>query len=83
MLADLTLMDLVGVVGSLTICSGYFAVSTGRMDAERAPYHWLNLSGAALLLLSLYFRPNPGAILIEVIWAAIALWSLARILRRR
>ncbi len=43
----------------------------------------MNLGGAALLLYSLWFRPNPGAVLIEVIWAAIALLALARLLRRR
>ena len=41
------------------------------------------LVGAVLLLVSLWYRPNPGAILIEVIWAAIALAALARLLLRR
>ena len=80
---DLTWIDGLGVIGSLLICGGYFAVSGGRMDAERTPFQLLNLAGAGLLLISLYFRPNPGAILIEVLWVAIALWTLARIWLRR
>lgn len=83
MLDGLTIIDLVGVVGSLTICAAYFSVSSGRMDAKRQPYQWMNLTGSVLLLISLYFRPNPGAILIEVLWAAIALWSLSRIFRNK
>ena len=83
MLDDLTFADLVGVIGSMTICSAYYAVSTGRMDAGRAPYQWMNAIGSILLLISLWFRPNPGAILIEVLWLAIAATSLTRIWRRK
>lgn len=83
MLHDLTIADVLGVVGSLTICGAYFSVSTGRMDAKRLPYQLLNLGGAALLLISLSQRPNLGAILIEALWAAIAVWAIVRILRSR
>lgn len=79
MLKQMTATDWLGVVGSLVICGAYFAVSEGFLDAELAAYHIVNGSGAMLLLISLYFRPNPGAILIEVLWLAIALWSLTRI----
>lgn len=83
MLNDFTFTDAVGVVGSLMICSAYWAVTRGRLDAEAVPYNIVNLGGATLLLISLYFRPNPGAILIEVLWVAIALTALLRISRRR
>ncbi|MEM8790304.1 MAG: hypothetical protein AAGE80_01705 [Pseudomonadota bacterium] len=83
MLDDLTWTDGVGIVGSLTICAAYFLVTRGRLDAEGPAYNLINLGGAALLLFSLYFRPNPGAIVIEVLWAAIALTALVQILRRR
>ena len=75
--------DVVGIAGSLIICAAYFMVSRRMADPEGAAYQVANLVGAALLLVSLWFRPNPGAILIEVIWAAIALMSLVRLLRRR
>lgn len=82
MLTDFTFADALGVIGSLTICSAYAAVSTARMNPGRAPYQWMNAAGSIMLLVSLWFRPNPGAILIEVLWLTIALWSLARIWRR-
>lgn len=78
-----TAPDAVGVAGSLFICAAYFMVSRRMADPEGAAYQLANLVGAALLLVSLWFRPNPGAILIEVIWAAIALMALLRLLRRR
>ena len=62
MFADLTVIDGVGVVGSLLICGAYLAVSNAWMNAERPLYQALNLAGSLLLLISLYFRPNPGAI---------------------
>ena len=43
----------------------------------------MNIGGAVLLLTSLYYRPNLGAIMIEVLWVAIALIAIARIYLRR
>ena len=81
--SDVTLPDIVGLVGALLVCAAYFLVSHRAVDPEGLRYHLLNLVGAALLLVSLWFRPNPGAILIEAIWATIALAALLRLLYRR
>jgi hypothetical protein len=78
-----TLADLVGAIGALIICAAYFMVSRGTVDPEGAAYHLVNLGGALMLLVSLWFRPNPGAIMIEAIWALIALAGLLRLLYRK
>ena len=83
MLADLNIYDFVGVLGSILIAGAYLAVSRGWVVAERPAFQLINLAGAILILVSLYVRPNLGAILIEVLWVIIALWSLAAWLRRR
>jgi hypothetical protein len=75
---DMGLIDWFGILGSVIIASAYFAVSQKLVDATRPAFHLLNLTGAGLILLSLYFRPNAGAIMIEVLWVAIALYSLAK-----
>ena len=80
---DFTFLDFVGVVGSLTICSAYLAVSVKRLDPEGFPYQIANAVGSILLLISLYFRPNPGAILIEILWLAIAGFAICRALLMR
>ncbi|KNG94203.1 CBU_0592 family membrane protein [Pseudaestuariivita atlantica] len=72
MIADFTVADWIGVAGSFTIAGAYLAVTRGWVDAARPTFHLINLSGAVMILFSLYFRPNPGAILIEVLWVAIA-----------
>ena len=77
MIADLNVYDYVGVLGSIFIAGAYLAVSRGWVAAERPAFQLLNLAGALLILISLYVRPNLGAIVIEVLWVVIALWSLA------
>jgi len=83
MWADFTFLDFVGIVGSLMICAAYLMVSLGRVNPEGFAFHIVNASGSILLLVSLYFRPNPGAILIEVLWLAIAGFGIARAILRR
>ncbi len=75
--------DGLGILGSFCIAGAYFCVSTGRLNGERPPFQWINLTGAFLILFSLYYRPNPGAIMIEVLWVTIAVWSLITYYRRR
>ncbi len=83
MWTDFTFLDFVGVVGSLVICAAYLMVSLGRVNPEGFSFHIVNASGSILLLVSLHFRPNPGAILIEVLWLAIAGFGIARAILRR
>ena len=82
MLSDFTLIDGLGVIGSLLIAGAYLAVTQGRVDAEKPPFNLVNLTGAFLILLSLWYRPNAGAIMIEVLWVTIALIALWRWWRR-
>ena len=76
-LTNLDWKDVIGILGSFVIASAYFGVSSGRLNGERPPFQLVNLTGACMILFSLYFRPNPGAIMIEVLWVTIALYSLA------
>lgn len=75
---NLTFADWIGIVGSLMIAGAYFAVSSGNADAEKPAFQTFNLIGAILVLISLYYRPNPGAIIIELLWVGIAVFALAR-----
>ncbi len=78
MLAEMTYIDWLGVLGSLIISAAYLAVSRNWVSGESPAFNLLNLVGAVLVLLSLYFRPNAGAIVIEVMWVLIALFALWR-----
>ena len=83
MLEDMTLVDWLGVLGSFLIAGAYLAVSRAWVSPERPAFNLLNLAGAGLILWSLWFRPNAGAILIEVLWICIALAALLRWVLRR
>ena len=76
--SDMTGFDWIGVIGSILIAVAYFSVSTKRMEGDSAAFQLLNLVGAILILWSLWYRPNVGAILIEVLWIGIAVWSLGK-----
>ena len=79
----MTVIDWLGVLGSFLIAGAYLAVSRGWVDAERPAFNLMNLAGAGLILWSLWYRPNAGAILIEVLWIMIGLAALLRWLLRR
>lgn len=75
-MTDMTLIDWIGVCGSFVIAGAYLAATRGWLAAERPPFNLMNLGGAVMILLSLIYRPNAGAILIEVLWIIIAVWAL-------
>ncbi len=77
-ITELGLIDWLGVVGSFMIAGAYFGVSGGYLNGERPPFQLFNLIGAVLILFSLWFRPNAGAIMIEVLWVTIAIYWLAK-----
>ncbi len=78
-LAEMTAVDWLGVLGSFLIASAYFLVSSKTLEGDSVTFQLMNLVGALLILWSLYYRPNAGAIMIEVLWIGIAVYSLAKI----
>ncbi len=73
------LPDLLGVVGVLCILVAYAGATSGRLDARRAPALLLNLGGALLILVSLYFDFNLSAVLMEGAWALVAIYGLVQL----
>jgi hypothetical protein len=76
------LADVAGFLGAFIILGG-FAWSTLRNAPPDLPYHLANFIGASLLAFSLSINFNLPALLLELAWAAIALFGLARWLARR
>ena len=79
----MTLPDLLGLVGAACILAAYAGVQFGKLDPHRAPALALNLVGASLVLVSLWFKPNLAAAILEGAWAVIALWGLIRLMFKR
>jgi hypothetical protein len=76
--------DAAGLVGVLMMLGAYAAAQFGRLDPVELPSLLLNLAGSSLVMLSLLWKFNLAAFVMEASWAAVALFGLARaILRRR
>jgi len=74
-----TAVDALGVVGVVLILAAYAGATSGKLDARRAPALTLNLAGALLILVSLYFDFNLSAVLMEGAWALVAVIGLVRL----
>jgi hypothetical protein len=71
--------DALGVVGVLLILVAYAGATSGRLDPKRAAALSLNLAGALLILVSLWFDFNLSAVLMEGAWALVAVAGLIRL----
>lgn len=79
----MSLIDGLGIVGVVLILVAYAAVQAERLDARGYAALALNLAGSLLILASLAFGAfNLSAALVEGAWALIALYGLARRMRR-
>ena len=75
--------DAAGMVGVVLILAGYAGVQLRKLDAIKAPALVINLAGSSLIALSLVFQFNLSAFLIEVAWAVLSAFGLARLALRR
>ena len=74
--------SMVGFVGTACIIGAY-AYLTYKEEPNPFILHGTNLTGAALLTVSLVVHTNWPSLVLEGFWAAIAIWGLAKALSRR
>jgi len=72
------LFDLAGFVGVLLIVIAYLLLQLEKLPSSSLSFSLLNASGSLLIALSLFFKFNLSAFLIEVFWFLISLIGLAR-----
>ena len=74
---------IVGFIGTALIVAAYIYV-TAKKTPSPFVLHGMNFAGATFLVLSLLVNTNLPALLLEAIWAAVAVWGLSKaILARR
>lgn len=78
-----TVPDIIGYFGVAFVVVTYFLSQIGRMDSTRALYPALNTVGALMILVSLYYRPNPPSIVIEFFWLAISVVGVVRAVMKK
>jgi hypothetical protein len=66
------LAQFVGVLGGVLVIYSYILIAYKKVTADNMKYHLINLIGGILLLFGLFYNPNIGSILIEVVFISVA-----------
>jgi hypothetical protein len=74
--------NLFGFAGMALVVFAYGYV-TVRAQPNPFIQHGTNLAGAVLLTVSLLVNLNPASLVLEFVWAAVAIWGLAKAIRAR
>ena len=72
------LSTLAGFAGAALVILAYLANQMGRLPSDDWRFPGANLAGSALILISLFSSWNWPSFVIELFWAAISLYGLAR-----
>ena len=80
---NLNFFDILGIIGSFMIAGAYFCVSNNYLKPEKFNFHFINMVGSIFILISLYFKPNIGAIFIEVLWLFIASLGIIKFFKNK
>jgi hypothetical protein len=80
---DYSWFDLVGILGVLLMVVAHLLLQLGKVAGSAVSYLLLNAAGAVLVMVSLLFRFNLSAFLMEAFWLLISLYGLTRSLTAR
>jgi hypothetical protein len=68
--------QIVQIVGAVLILAGFVLTQGNLLDADSLLYLILNLAGAAILAVLAFQTQRWGFVLLEVVWALVALTGL-------
>ena len=75
---DYSWFDLVGNIGVLLMVVAYLLLQLEKLSSSAVSYLLLNTVGALMVIVSLTFRFNLSAFLMEAFWLLISLFGLAK-----
>lgn len=75
--------DLLGFVGVFLVLLAYSLQQMRRIDGNGLLYPLINFIGAALILVSLIYKPNVPAIVMEAAWAVVSIIGIFFALRAK
>ena len=79
---DYNFFDFIGNIGVFLILLMYLSLQAGKIVSQARLYSLLNALGAALILISLCFKFNFSAFVIELFWLLISLYGVWKSLRK-
>jgi hypothetical protein len=80
---NLNLFDLAGFIGVLLIVIAYLLLQLDKLPSSSPSYSLLNAVGALLIIVSLIFKFNLSAFIVEAFWFLISLLGVWRSLVTR
>lgn len=80
---DYSWFDLIGNVGVLLMVVAYLLLQLEKVSGANVIYLLLNATGAVLVMISLAFRFNLSAFLMEAFWLLISLYGLGKSLKAK
>lgn len=72
--------NIFGFTGMFCVVAAY-AYVTGNKAPNPFILHGVNLAGAVFLTISLLVNLNPASLVLEMIWASVAIWGLVKAFR--
>ena len=75
--------QVIQILGALLILAAFAAAQFDLLDPHSRLYLLLNLVGSAVLAVLAAMEQQWGFLLLEVVWAVVSAWGLARALRGR
>ena len=69
--------DGIGWVGAVALLIAYAMVSSKKLEGDSAAFQLLNIGGSILLAANTIFYGSYPSTLVNLIWAGIALFSIA------
>jgi hypothetical protein len=69
--------DAIGWVGAVALLIAYALVSSKKLEGDSAAFQLLNISGSILLAANTIFYGSYPSTFVNLIWAAIAVFSIA------
>lgn len=82
MTLEVVLIGIIGWSGAVIILAAYLLLSTGRLTGQSRLYQWMNVVGAVCFVINSGYNGALPSAALNVVWAAIGLYTLWLIARR-
>ncbi|MFA6514867.1 MAG: hypothetical protein WCT42_01210 [Candidatus Paceibacterota bacterium] len=73
----------IGWVGTFLIILAYFLVSNNKIKADSKGYQLINLFGAIFVGFNVFHQQAWPALVLQIVWAIIAIVSITKIIRKK
>ena len=74
--------DLAGNIGVVLMVFAYLLLQAEKLSSRSLSYSMMNATGALLVVISLFYRFNLSAFLVEAFWLLISVFGLIKYMSR-